>query len=263
MNGRARIAGVPICICAVVSATADARQAAGRPTPAAEQNTAAFLADLQHAVDEHNVQRVASLLHYPTIVLSRGLQIPIQNREALPALYKIAFTPEIRCVIDNSRLPRPGQQASDVETQITPDGLVLGRGAIRVLRRGERLGITRVVVPAGTVTTSGTRAPKRIRLSAETTQLSGLLERDDVDAYVFAARKGQRMFARIEGFAGHEAALRVSAQQDGKNVSVPSEQAGRSWSGSLPLATDYRLEVVRLARYCDPALVYFLGVTLQ
>jgi len=52
-------------------------------------------------------------------------------------------------------------------------------------------------------------------------------------------------------------------QHDGKNLIVPSEDIGRSWSGSLPFSGDYRLEVVRLARYCDPPLIYFLSVTLR
>src|ERR1043166_1271425 len=184
-----------VLVCLTIATTTEARRIAETTKQVNEEQPAAFLKDLQHAVDERNVTQLASLLHYPTIVLLRGYTIPIENPQALPGLYKVAFTSEIRCVIDGSHLPRRGQQGPNA--QLTPDGLVLGRGAVRVVMQNGRLGIVRMVVPPTTSPDSGTRPLRRIHLSGNTTQLSGLLERDDTDVYLFSARTGQRLFARI------------------------------------------------------------------
>jgi hypothetical protein len=181
----------PVLACLVIGSTLEARRMPDTPTQVSEDSAAAFLRDLQSAVDVRNVQHLASLLHYPTIVLLRGYTIPIENPQALSSLYKLTFTPELRCIIDDSRLPDRGHQTA-TDAQLTPDGLVLGRGAVRILMRNGRLGIARIAVPPTTSPDGATRPPQRIRLSADTTQLSGLPERDDVDVYVFGARKGQR-----------------------------------------------------------------------
>jgi hypothetical protein len=94
---------------------------------------------------------------------------------------------------------------------------------------------------------------------------SGTLVQDDVDSYVVAVRKGQVVKARIDGFRGREAVLRGGSTMDPQSARFDraNDQATRMWSARASNHTEYRLDVVRLAPYCDPAVTYALTISLE
>jgi hypothetical protein len=213
----------------------------------------AFVGALRRAIERRDRRAVAGLFHYPATASASGLRIPIESAASVIKMYDLLFTPAVRCAI----VQRPATRAGT--------GLSIGNGSLWAQRVGSRYEITRVMVPPSAGAGSAARRkPVRIVFSAnpeQPAQFSGALVRDEREAYVLSARKGQRLRARIDGFRGHDAELRLVAVPGGQPVDA--RDGVRVWDGIIPATGDYRLDVIRRAPYCDPVLVYALSVTLR
>jgi hypothetical protein len=99
--------------------------------------------------------------------------------------------------------------------------------------------------------------------SGTTTQLSGMLaRRNETQAYVVHAARGQSLRVTITGFRGTDVALHVL---DAQGRVLPSTGAGgpRVWAGTVPASGDYRIDLVRAAPDTDPALLVVVSVTVR
>ena len=217
---------------------------------------AAFVSRLQQAVDQHDARGVAALVRFPATVLVGGWRIPMNDARTFLGVYDELFTPQLRCEI-----------AQKPAIQVAGDGVSLAGGAIWAQGERGQFRIQRLIVPASSV-------PRRTRQQSRPVEFTdpryparyaGTLVQDDVDSYVVAARKGQVVKARIDGFRGRDAVLRggiptdaQSARSDGAN-----DRATRMWSVRATQHTEYRLDVVRLVPYCDPAVTYALTISLE
>lgn len=88
---------------------------------------------------------------------------------------------------------------------------------------------------------------------------------DDVDSYVVAAKKGQVVRARIDGFRAREAMLRGGIPTDPQSAraDAANDRATRAWTARAGEPAEFRVDVVRLAPSCDPAVTYALTITLE
>jgi hypothetical protein len=224
-----------------------------------------FLNELRRAVDQRDRRAVAELFQYPVTVLASGLRIPVPDSGSLIRMYDLFFTPEMRCVIDQSGFPQTGPAPPKYPIQASTDGLSLGGGAVWAERNGTGFKITRMMVPASSPIRSARHAQRRVVFSSARypAQFSGTLIRNEEESYLVSARRGQILEARIEGFARRDAVIHVVDRKTGAFVDSRSRDGARTWTGMLPQTAEYRIDVVRLAPYCDPPLTYVLAVTLR
>jgi hypothetical protein len=206
------------------------------------------------------------MVQYPATVLASGLTIPVRDSADLIRMYDIFFTTEVRCVIAQSGATHAGTSPK-YAVKTARDGVTIGSGLIWAQLFGTRLKITRIIVPPGAAR-PGRRDPRRVtffdnRHGPPTAKFSGVLSRDEVDSFVFAAKAGQTLNASIDGFQGRNAVLRVIDMKTGRAVADPAREGTRIWTGQLSFDGEYRVEVVRLAPFCDPPLLYALIVTLR
>ncbi|MBI3492340.1 MAG: hypothetical protein HY047_11255 [Acidobacteria bacterium] len=238
----------------------EAAPRAGRP-----QSVASFLGELQRAVDHRDRRAMAGLIHYPAIVMASGLKIPVRDSAELSQVYDVAFTAEMRCLIDQSGVARAGHSATKFQVLAAGDGVSIGAGAVWAERRAGRFQITRLIVPPPSLPPSTPHKPRQVFFPGGrgTASFSGTLVRDDVDEYVLSSPQGQTLRARIDGFSKRDAVLRILDQKSGRSVDARLQKGLRQWSGTIPADADYRIDVVRLAPYCDPPLTYVLRITVQ
>ena len=94
----------------------------------------------------------------------------------------------------------------------------------------------------------------------------GRLSADNVDVYLVQARAGDLLNAQLERVRPEHASIRL-VQESGKRVLTAAGPTGsdarRLWAGRVPETGEYRVEVVRLGAYCDPAVNYQLKVSLE
>jgi len=69
--------------------------------------------------------------------------------------------------------------------------------------------------------------------------------------------------ARIDGFRGHDATLRLSPQSSTAGSATPLPDIGRTTSARAAGDGEYRIEVAHLASYCDPPQRYKLTVAVR
>ena len=208
------------------------------------------------AVNQQDARAVASLFTFPATVLIGGWRIPMENARTFLGVYDELFTPQLRCQLE--------QQPA---VQVAGAGISLGGGAIWAQRQQGEFKIQRLIVPPSSV-------PRRVRQQSRQVaftdprypaRYSGTLVQDDVDSYLVAAKKGQVVRARIDGFRGRDAVLRggLPADPPSTRADVANDRATRAWTARAGEPTEFRLDVVRLAPYCDPALTYALTITLE
>lgn len=226
---------------------------------AGEQGRAtAFASALAQALSRGDRAAVADMVRYPLSVNVGGIGIPIANRAEMLRLYSSIFTAELRCLVDDS------VAKSYAALKVDSGGVTFANGRIHAGNGNEGLKITHIDVPPVTGVAAPPNAPpRRVTLRRGDTQFSGRLYGDGVDTYVISARKGDVVQARIEQFPGRSAALRVVEEKTGKSLDRPGASAPRLWSGTIQEAGDYRIEVVRLAPYCQPSFTYLLTLTMR
>jgi hypothetical protein len=151
---------------------------------------------------------------------------------------------------------------------MTPDALSMVEGAIWAPFKDGRYGITRIRVLPPAPSVEGRKGVEHVTFEQPKGERSatyaGWLVRQNIDVYVVAVRKGETIQARIDGFRGHDASLRVSINSPGtphRRSLVPD--IGRSASANAPADAEYVIEIAHLARYCDPPQRYKLTLTIR
>jgi hypothetical protein len=214
----------------------------------------AFLIKLQQAVDAHDVRGVASLVGYPLTVVASGFQLPFADAPAFIKSYDAIFTPVFRCSVSRSLTAR--------EVSINADGVSIASGGVWAARKGTDVRITRILQPSIGAVAPRPPASRPVTFSGRPAQFLGRLERDDHDTYIVDGKAGQRLDVEITGFRGRDAGIRVLDQKSSAPIDTKLHVGPRSWAGVLPSTGAYRVEVLRLAPYCDPALQYQITLTL-
>jgi len=220
---------------ALAVATPSAQNSAVSRAPT-QPRAAEFVERLRQAVDAGDRRAVAALVEYPLTVLASGFNIPVK----------------------------------DIATfvTITPDGLTLADGAIWAPLKDGRYRIARIRVPPAAPSVEGRKGVEHVTFSSDkggrTASYAGWLVRRNVDAYSVALKKGETIVARIEGFRGHDATVRVAAVSRGVRPSLPpATDIGRTSSATAAADSEYRVEVAHIAPYCDPPQRYKLTVTVH
>lgn len=231
------------------------------------QRAASLVTALSQALARRDRAAVADMMRYPASATVGGIAIAIDNRAAATQLYDAVFTAELRCLVDDSA----AAGASGV--RVERNGVTIAQGRIQAVDVNGALKIARINVPAATgAAPPPPSKPQRVSLrTMGTTQFSGRLYGDGVDAYVVSLKKGNVVQARIEQFPGRSATIRVVEAQSGRSLGRPAPSAGagpgaaapRVWSDTIRETGEYRIEVVRLAPYCAPSFTYLLTVTLK
>lgn len=225
---------------------------------------ASFVSAFAQALARRDRAAVAGMVRYPATAIVGGLAIPIDGRESLLRMYDGVFTSELRCLVEASA--GRGRPALRVE----PGAVVFGDGRVRAEEADGTFKISRIDVPPATG--AGASSPskrQRVTLRGGRAQYSGRLYSDGVDTYVLAAGRGAVVQARIEGFTGRSAAVRV-IDPAGRSLDRQALRSGsglpsapRVWNGTIREPGEYRIEVVRLASSCAPSFTYLLTIAVR
>jgi hypothetical protein len=258
---------------AVLAACAVFAVAGGRPAlqaqtgdPAAiERRADGFARSLAQAMARRDRSAVASMIRHPATVVAGGLTIPLIDRATTLQLYNLVFTPELRCLLEQSGMRRAGQPAPRYPIRADAAGAMLADGRVRVEQIDGDLRVIRIIVPpASGIAPPPPSKPQRVAFRGQNqAQYAGRLYGDGVDSYLVKAGRGSLLEARIERFPGRNAAVRVTHQPSGRVLDRPGAPAPRTWVGRLTEAGEYRIDVVRQAPFCEPPFTYLLTVTLR
>lgn len=226
------------------------------PPAAAER----FLADLQHALARQDKPAVAALFEYPAMVLASGLRMPVADRATLVKMYDIVFPPALQGVVAMARVARAGQPAPVYGVALNDDSLVVGLSWIFARRANGRYRITRVVPPGGMA-----MPLRRITFKAgqASALFSGTLIPYEMQSYIIAAAKGQRLQVKLDGFSERAAVARLIETKSGLPLDDTAGDGTRQWSGTIADNIDVRIDVLRLAAADRPAPTYILSVGLR
>jgi hypothetical protein len=237
--------------------------AAQAPTPQASRSAMqsralAFVKALGQAMSRRDRDAVADMVRYPLSVSVGGIGVPVASRAEMLRLYDGVFTAELRCLVDDT--VAGGAKALSVDA----GGASFGSGRVHVADVGGTLKITSIDVPRATgISAPPNPPPRRVTVLRGDAQYSGRLYGDGVDAYVVTARRGTIVQARIEQFSGRNASVRVVEQKTGKSLTPGGGAAPRFVTATIAEPGEYRVEVVRLAPYCQPSFTYLLTVTIK
>ena len=228
-------------------------------TPGAQTRASSFVSALAQAMSRRDHAAVAGMVRYPLSATVGGIAIPIASQAELLRLYDSVFTGELRCLVDDAAAKGPSAIREG------NGSVAFANGRIRAGDVGGSLKITRIDVPPATGAAAPPSPPPRkinVRRGGDV-QFAGRLYGDGVDTYVASLRKGDVVQARIEQFPGRSAAVRVVEQKTGKSLERPGAAAPRFWTGTIQDPGEYRVEVVRLAPYCQPSFTYLLTITVK
>jgi len=228
-----------------------------QPGTSAESRAGAFVSALAQAMSRGDRAAVAEMVRYPLNPTVGGFAIPIANQAELIKVYSSIFTAELRCVVEDS--VARGSSA----LRIDAGGVTFGSGRIHAGEVAGALKITSIDVPPVTGVAAPPNPPARRVSRRGVTRYSGRLYGDGVDTYIIPASRGDVVEARIEQFPGRSAAVRVVQDKTGKSLDRPGASAPRGWNGTIQDPGDYRVEVVRLAPYCQPSFTYLLTITIK
>jgi hypothetical protein len=243
-----RVVAVFVAFC-VSAVTFGAQEAPRGATPQAAR---AFSRALVQAMASRDRAAVARMVKYPARADVGGFEIPLVDRAGTLEVYSLVFTPELRCEIERTA------------PTIDASGAMLAGRRVRVVNDGGTLRIARIAVPpaSGSAPPPPSK-PQQAYFRRGKAQFAGRLYGDGVDSYLVFGRKGARLEARIERFPGRAAFVRVLEPRAGKALERPGAQAPRTWAGTLTEEGQYRVEIVRLAPYCEPPFTYLLTMTLR
>lgn len=263
--GRRAVAGMAAAMVAIMAAVSHGQAPAA--TPATQRRAADFLDRLKQAVDSVDRRAVSTMVAYPLTVLASGFNIPVKDAPAFIRMYDSLMTPELRCAVMASEVSTGNTAASRRAAVITPDGLSLVDGAVWAPFKEGRYRIVRIRVLPPAPSVEGRKTIEHVTFAEpkgeRSASFTGWLVRHNVDVFVVGVRKGETVQARIDGFRGHDATLRLSPQGTatvGPTTSLPD--IGRTSSARAATDGEYRIEVAHLARYCDPPQRYILTLTV-
>src|SRR6185295_13027271 len=135
-----------MCLCLASSITL---VGSAQVTPVRTSDAETFRVLLLDSFARGDRRAVAGMVRYRLTVDAGGLIIPIANRATLLQLWDVVFPPEVRCMIEQSAVPRQGQPAPKYAISVDRTGAFLGDGRVRVDRGADGLKITRLVLPPG------------------------------------------------------------------------------------------------------------------
>lgn len=258
---RATVLSLCVCVIAGGAWPIEARQHS-QPTDAET-----FRQRLLDAFARGDRRAVAGMVRYRLVVDAGGLMVPIVDRATLVQMWDVVFPPEVRCLIEESGVPRPGQPPPKYAIRVDPGGASYGDGRIRADRGPDGLKITRMTLPPGFGSAAaGKPRPVLFTWGKGLATYRGRLSADNVDVYLVQARAGDLLNAQLERVSIEHASLRV-VQQTGNRVLSAAGPSGsevkRLWAGRVPETGEYRVEVVRRDAYCDPSVNYQLKVSLE
>ena len=228
-------------------------------TPDVQTRASSFVSALAQAMSKRDRNAVADMARYPLSASVAGIAIPIASKAEFLRLYDSVLTPELRCLVDDAVAKGPAS------LRVESGGMTFANGRIRAGDVKGALKITRIDVPPATGAGAPPNPPPRkinVRRGGDV-QFAGRLYGDGVDTYIASLRKGDVVQTRIEQFPGRSAAVRVIEQKTGKSFEQPGATAPRFWTGTIQNPGEYRVEVVRLAPYCQPSFTYLLTITIK
>jgi hypothetical protein len=254
-----------VCVCLCVGLVARATPLQARQTGEAAE-AQAFRQQLLDALARGDRRSVAGMVRYRLVVDAGGLMIPIADRATLIRLWDVVFPPEVRCLIEESGVPRVGQPAPKYAIRVDAGGVSWGDGRIRIDRGADGLKIARMALPPGYGSGLAGK-PRQVIFKWGTGRVTytGRLSADNVDVYLVNARKGELLNAQLERARVEDASVRVVQQLGNRVLPAPGSTAreGRLWAGPVPETGEYRVEVLRRGAYCDPPVKYQLKVSLE
>jgi len=258
---RATAFGLCVCVIATAAWPIEARRQS-QPTDAET-----FRQRLLDALARDDRRAVAGMVRYRLVVDAGGLMIPVVDRATLVQMWDVVFPPEVRCLIEESGVPRPGQPPPKYAIRVDPGGASFGDGRIRVDRGPDGLKITRMTLPPG-FGSGAAGKPRQVlfKWGKGLATYRGRLSADNVDVYLVQAREGDLLNAQLERVSVEQALLRVVQGAGNRMLSAVGPAGGearRLWAGRVPETGEYRVEVVRRGAYCDPAVNYQLKVSLE
>ena len=111
-------AAIPLCVCLCLVSGAGRLEARQGHANDAE----AFRRQLLDAFARGDRRAVAGMVRYRRVVDAGGLMVPVMSRADLLRMWDIVFPPEVRCMIDQSALPRAGQPAPKYAISVDSGG---------------------------------------------------------------------------------------------------------------------------------------------
>ncbi len=235
------------------------------PLGAADETGTAFVARLRSNLQAGNRRAVAQMFRYPLRVNAPlPYPIPLDNASWTLQMFDLLFTPDMRCAIESAQVPQAGRPAPKYPLLVNGGALTLGGGLIVAERTGGLFRITRFSVvgtPGGEK--PGVPAQQRslnMKYSG-TSRQAGTLSGSSFDRYLVSLTAGTLLQGRLERFRGLDAVFRVT---DLKGVPIdPKADGKRVWAAQVPATGQYRVDIVRQAAFCDPALTYLLTLTVK
>jgi hypothetical protein len=196
-----------------------------------------------------------------------GLMVPVVNAPTLLKMWDAVFPPEVRCMIEESAVPRPGEPKPKYVMTVDSAGASLGDGRLRIDRGADGLKISRLVLPPGYGSgLAGKPQPVLFKWGKGLATYRGRLSADNVDVYLVQARAGDLLNAQLDRVRVEAASVRVVQTAGNRMLSAAGpagSEARRLWAGRVPETGEYRVEVVRRGEYCDPPANYLLKVSLE
>ena len=252
-----------LCVCVIVSAAWPIE--ARRQSQPTDEET--FRQKLLDAFARGDRRAVAGMVRYRLVVDAGGLMIPVVHRATLMKMWDVVFPPEVRCLIEESGVSRPGQPPPKYAIRVDPGGASYGDGRIRADRGPDGLKITRMTLPPG-FGSGAAGKPRQVlfKWGKGLATYRGRLSADNIDVYLVQAREGDLLNAQLERVSVQQALLRVVQGAGNRTLSAVGPAGGaarRLWAGRVPETSEYRVEVVRRGGYCDPAVNYQLKVSLE
>jgi hypothetical protein len=217
-----------------------------------------FAAQLQHAFRVNDRAAVAGLLRYPARVLVARRPYPIydNDRDALPELYDLVFTPQLRCAVRESREPVDGAPRPEYPLLLARGVVSMAGGRIVAVRVDGKYRITHLA-SFGDTSTRGTPRLVTFRTGQRVMEFGGRVPEVGTDGYIVTMRAGDRLEASMRNFAAGSLSLRVSRRGSTTFLGGLGQQ-GATWSGRVNDAGEYLVEVVRRVQSCDPPVVNHL-----
>ena len=217
-----------------------------------------FLADLQAAAARNDRAAVAGMVHYPLKVLASGWIIPVDDRATFVRSFDAFFTIEIRDLIaDAAEAPQPAK---------LPDVVSLGNGNIRLMRFDGRFKIIGITVPPPSGKIRGARRGTTVVGFAGgqgTASFSGTLASGEHERYVVRLSRNDLLEVRVDRVRGRDVVARVFDAATKTPVDARGKDGARVWTGRVPAAGDYLIDIVRGAPAGDPVLTYMLTVSVR
>jgi hypothetical protein len=225
---------------------------------AGERTLERFLADLQAAADRDDRRAIAAMVQYPIRVVVGGWIIPVVDRATFVTSFDAFFTEEIKDLIAEAAATRRTVKADGV--------LSLAHGALRVMRVDGRFKIIGIAPPPPSRKVRGARrgtTAVSFRTGESSAGFSGTLASGEHERYIVHVSRNELLEVRVDRVRGRDVVARVLEASTGSPVDARARDGARVWTGRMPAAGDYLIDIVREAPAGDAVLTYALTVSVR